>query len=220
MTWNPLHDNLIGSSLLANGTDVVAVWALLVASADRYGVSEVTASAMASLMHCERARIDSALRILSSPDPDSKSKREEGRRILPHENGGWILVNHDLYRERATAQAAAIRKARSRERQERIRAYANHEVPSENPDRVAPANPLVAGRRDKLERELQTLVAREAKLTDRDPIEVMSEVTHYKGASMTKLNPATMGDDRLANSVLDARARVKELEARKAKLAR
>lgn len=77
----------------------------------------------------------------------------------------------------------------------------------------SPANPLVSGQRPSLEVELLRLVRREAELTDRDGMEVMSEVTGYEGATRSKLNPATMSDDRLANSVLDARARVKKLEA-------
>jgi len=55
-------------------------------------------------------------------------------------------------------------------------------------------------------------VGREAELTDRDGAEVMAEVTTYEGAKRSKLNAATMTDDRLLNSVLDARARVKRLE--------
>jgi len=49
-------------------------------------------------------------------------------------------------------------------------------------------------------------------LTNRDGAEVMAEVSHYEGARTSKLNPATMSDDRLLNSLLDARARVKRLE--------
>lgn len=75
-----------------------------------------------------------------------------------------------------------------------------------------PTNPLVAGRRTDLERELLRHVGREAELTNRDGAEVMAEVTHYEGAKQHRLNPATMSDDRLLNSVLDARNRVKELE--------
>ena len=77
----------------------------------------------------------------------------------------------------------------------------------------APTNPLIPkGGRPKLESELCQLVQREAELTDRDGAEVMAEVSHYEGARTSKLNPATMSDDRLLNSLLDARARVKRLE--------
>lgn len=76
----------------------------------------------------------------------------------------------------------------------------------------ASANPLVEGNRPTLESELLDLVRREAELLNRDPVEVMAEVSHYEGAKLSKLNPASMTDDRLLNSVLDARARVKRIE--------
>jgi len=79
-------------------------------------------------------------------------------------------------------------------------------------DRHAPANPLVGDRAAK-EIELLALVRREAELTNRDGAEVMAEVSSYTGARTSKLNPAAMSDDRLLNSLLDAKARVKRLEA-------
>lgn len=78
-----------------------------------------------------------------------------------------------------------------------------------------PANPLV-GDRVARERQLLAYVQREAELTNRDGAEVMSEVTSYHGAKTSKLNPASMSDDRLLNSILDARARVKRLEEKAA----
>jgi hypothetical protein len=86
-------------------------------------------------------------------------------------------------------------------------------VPESTSGRRAPANPLVGNRAER-ELELQTLVRREAELTKRDGAEVMAEVTDYPGAQRTALNPASMGDDRLLASILDARARVKRLEAK------
>jgi len=89
------------------------------------------------------------------------------------------------------------------------------------PSRLAPLspppdrpNPLVAGRRVELEREALHLAAELAQLQDKDPIEVMQHAAHYEGARSSKLNPATMSDDRLANTVMDLRA---TLQAEKAK---
>ncbi len=87
--------------------------------------------------------------------------------------------------------------------------------PPEGYRRAGPPNPFVQGRRETLELELQSLVRREAELTDRDGAEVMAEVSHYEGARTSKLNPATMSDDRLLNSLLDARARIKRLEEKR-----
>jgi hypothetical protein len=71
-----------------------------------------------------------------------------------------------------------------------------------------PGNPLVAGRRVDLERECLALVDELAKATGEDPIDVIARASGYAGAATTKLNPATMSDDRLANTVRDLRADV------------
>lgn len=67
------------------------------------------------------------------------------------------------------------------------------------------ANPLM-GDRTKWERECLELVAKMAKLTGQDPVEVMAIASDYKGAQTTKLNPASMSDDRLMHAVRDLRA--------------
>jgi len=84
-------------------------------------------------------------------------------------------------------------------------------------ERSCPPSPFLApGERPTKERELLQLVRREAELTNRDGAEVMAEVTSYHGAKTSKINPATMSDDRLLNSLIDAKARVKRLEAQQA----
>jgi len=112
VSWNPLHDTLLSSSVLAEGPDVVAVWALLIASADRNGESELTMPFVASVLRIEEARVEKAFEVLSSPDPKSRNKEAEGRRIQPLDSGGWVLVSHAKYRERASRQAAADRQAK------------------------------------------------------------------------------------------------------------
>ena len=80
-----------------------------------------------------------------------------------------------------------------------------------------PANPLVSGRRVELERECLALVTEVASMTGEDPVDVIAAASGYKGAATTKLNPATMSDDRLANTVRDLRADAAALRAKGAK---
>jgi uncharacterized protein YdaU (DUF1376 family) len=81
---------------------------------------------------------------------------------------------------------------------------------------TAPANPLIAGRRPELESECLALVRETASLTDEDPVEVIALASGYRGASTTKLNPASMSDDRLANTVRDLRRDLAEIKRRQA----
>lgn len=83
-------------------------------------------------------------------------------------------------------------------------------------DGTAPANPLVTGRRPEMESEVLRMVRELAALTDQDPVEVMAKASGYEGAATTKLNPANMTDDRLANTWRDLRADLAEVQRRKA----
>jgi hypothetical protein len=122
MGWNPLDESLLSSSILAEGPDVVATWALLVASADRFGESHLTVPFVASVLRISDERVEKAFEVLSSPDKRSRNKEHEGRRIVPVD-GGWLLVSHAKYRERASKFAAAERQsrylARMKQRQEK-----------------------------------------------------------------------------------------------------
>ena len=89
--------------------------------------------------------------------------------------------------------------------------------PSPAPDarRQAASNPLLAGKRPELESECLRLVSRMAALTGEDPLDVIARASGFEGAKRTAINPATMTDDRLANTVRDLRADV-AAEERKA----
>lgn len=58
-------------------------------------------------------QVREAVKILESPDPDSFSKVEEGRRIKPVE-GGWLIINGAEYRKRIRSIAHAEAQGRYR----------------------------------------------------------------------------------------------------------
>jgi hypothetical protein len=76
-----------------------------------------------------------------------------------------------------------------------------------------PANPLI--QRVPLERECLALVREVSELTGDDPVDVIAQASGYKGAATTKINPMTMSDDRLANTVRDLRADIADLRKKK-----
>ena len=90
-------------------------------------------------------------------------------------------------------------------------------APAPSPDARAGgiANPLVAGRRVVMEQECRALVEGISKLTGEDPVDVLAEGSHYEGARRTAINPASMTDDRLANTVRDLRRDLAELNRRR-----
>ena len=79
--------------------------------------------------------------------------------------------------------------------------------------RPAPKNPLIDRRA--YESEALTLTREIAALKDCDPVEVFAEAARYEGAQRSKVNPASMTDDRLANTVLDLRATLAAAKAKR-----
>ena len=54
-----------------------------------------------------------ALERLSAPDPDSRSERFDGRRVA-RVNGGYLVLNYDIYRQKDHTAAARVRRYRER----------------------------------------------------------------------------------------------------------
>jgi hypothetical protein len=115
MAWNPLDESLLSSSILAEGPDVVAAWMLLLASADRFGETHLTVPFVASVLRISDERAEKAFAVLTSPDKRSRTKEHDGRRIIPAE-GGWLIVSHAKYREKASRMKASERQERYLER--------------------------------------------------------------------------------------------------------
>jgi hypothetical protein len=112
MSYTPLDRGLLTSTLLKEGPDVVAVWALILASADKLGESDMQPSAAASLLRIPDDRAEKAFEVLASPDHRSKNKEFEGRRILRQEDGKWLIASHSKYQALASRDNANKRQAR------------------------------------------------------------------------------------------------------------
>jgi len=127
-SYTPLHCGLLTSTLLKEGPDVVAVWTLILASTDKLGESDMQPSAAASLLRISDERAKAAFALLSEPDPESKNRDHEGRRILRQENGKWLVVSHEKYQRLASRAAATERnrryEARLKEREAKAEATA------------------------------------------------------------------------------------------------
>ncbi len=93
----------------------------MLAKADQYGEIQCSVPGLARAALVSREECDAALEIFSSPDPDSRSKEHDGRRIEDID-GGWRLLNHSKYRgmmsreERNQKRAAYMRDYRKRPR--------------------------------------------------------------------------------------------------------
>lgn len=62
-----------------------------------------------------REWVDEALKIFKEPDPDSRTKAFEGRRI-EEVAGGWRILNYELHRDGSAEQREVWRQQKARQR--------------------------------------------------------------------------------------------------------
>jgi hypothetical protein len=213
---------ILSSSVWSEAAHVKLVWLTLLILCDTEGY---VGAAIPGIAHAAGVSLDQAreaLALFMEPDPDSRTQKDEGRRLEVADRGFKIL-NFVEHLDRLSADRKRTRD-RVRKFRERKRQMADGNVTvlpgnreqgigtrdkTEERRAPGPANPLID--RVSLERECLSLVREVSALTGDDPVEVIAQASGYKGAATTKLNPMTMSDDRLANTVRDLRADVVEL---------
>lgn len=102
-----LYSSILDSTIWAEPAPTVKVWLTLLAMADANGFVD---GAMLGVMRraiVSREECETAIRVLESPDPDSKTPDHEGRRIERVE-GGWKILNHRKYRDLRTEAQIAV----------------------------------------------------------------------------------------------------------------
>lgn len=116
-----LFDSILDSSIWAEDMATRLVWITLLAMADRDGYVRVAPTALARRANVPRHDVLEALDILSSPDPESATPDNDGRRIEETE-GGYTIVNYTKYRDLRDREQ---QRAQTRERVRRHRARKN-----------------------------------------------------------------------------------------------
>jgi len=92
--------NQIFASSIAENYQVRHIFMDLLVLADRDGVVDMTPQAIARTINVPLELLTSSLSTLSTPDPDSRSPDEDGRRIVlldAHRDWGWRIVNFAAY---------------------------------------------------------------------------------------------------------------------------
>ncbi len=152
--------SILESTIWMETPPIKVVWITMLAMADRDGIVEASIPGLAKRAAVDRTLCEQALAVFLSPDPDSRTQEYEGRRIEVVE-GGWRLLNYEVYRQRASAEEArekaAARKRRQRQRQashamsqESVTGVTVTECPPIAPAPVAPPAPAEAREKQKI----------------------------------------------------------------------
>jgi len=99
MNWTKLFNTIITSSVWQADDTTRLVWITMLATKDSNGIVEASIVGLAHIARVSMEDCEKAIHILESPDPYSRTKTKDGRRIekVP---GGWKVINHVMYREK------------------------------------------------------------------------------------------------------------------------
>ena len=93
-----LFPELYTGSMIGAGCVVFAIWPYALANCDAEGYVELNPKLLAMVLGASVQEIQQAIDFLMRPDPDSRSKAEDGRRIVKEGQFLYRLVNYEKYR--------------------------------------------------------------------------------------------------------------------------
>ena len=99
MSFVKIHDLILRSSIIEADIHIRWVWIGLLTLCDAEGKIRGTRSALARCLNVSKPQFDEAVELLTSPDPDSTSEVEEGRRLAECGPNRWQIINYAYYRE-------------------------------------------------------------------------------------------------------------------------
>ena len=101
--FTKLVSTIIGSSIWSEDDKTRILWITMLALCDADGFVSGTVPGLAAMARMKIPQVQSSLAKLEAPDADSRTKDNEGRRVIPIE-GGWIVLNYAKYRDRDRAE--------------------------------------------------------------------------------------------------------------------
>jgi len=123
MGFTKLDNRIADSSIWDEESNVLKVFLAFWTKSDPEGIVNATYNAMYRTANlCDKSKnllpitsFDEALNILLSPDPTSRSKNNDGRRIVKLDESKWLITNYKDYREHTYSDnPEAIRKRKYR----------------------------------------------------------------------------------------------------------
>ena len=94
-----LDSTIVDSSLWCEPLHVRVVFISFVAKKNANGFVQVERPGMIRACNVTDEQFDDAIARLEGPDPASRTKANEGRRLLKVD-GGWVVLNHQLYKDK------------------------------------------------------------------------------------------------------------------------
>lgn len=100
--YGKAYESMYSGSMIGAGLNVFAVWNYIITNT-HFGVIELNPKLLKAILGGELEEIEAALLYLSQPDPGSRSKLEEGRRIVREGQYQYRVVNWSEYQSMKNA---------------------------------------------------------------------------------------------------------------------
>lgn len=111
-TYTKLFNTIVTSTIWQEDKDTKILWITMLAIADFEGKVEGSIPGLANLAGLSIGETKTAIDKLMAPDPYSRTKDNEGRRIAEID-GGWIILNYAKYRNKGGSRAEYYRNWRA-----------------------------------------------------------------------------------------------------------
>ena len=115
MAFVKLDCGILDSTLWVESLEIRITFITMLAMAGPDGLVEATAPGIARRANLPLEQVRSSIHKLESPDEDSRSLAEDGRRIV-RIDGGYRIVNYLAYRERDLTAAERMRRFRDKQK--------------------------------------------------------------------------------------------------------
>lgn len=118
--FTKLFATLVTSTIWRENDKTRVVWITMLALADRDGYVAASIPGLAAMANVGVEECREAIERLKAPDDDSRTKTNQGRRIVDSD-GGWNLLNYSKYRElgRSVDRSEYLRLAQQKSRAKR-----------------------------------------------------------------------------------------------------
>jgi hypothetical protein len=97
--YTKLFASILASSIWSEPAETRVVWVTLLALKNRDHIVEASLPGIAALARVTMAEAAAAIATLEAPDPHSRTKDHDGRRIQAVE-GGWLILNGERYQQK------------------------------------------------------------------------------------------------------------------------
>ncbi|MCL5279236.1 MAG: hypothetical protein M1376_04940 [Planctomycetes bacterium] len=114
--YGKLFPETYSGSMFGAGLAVFAVWPWIIAHKDENGIVELNPDLVAAQLGCVTQQVEEAIAYLIRPDPRSRTKTEDGRRIVRVSEFGYRVVNHESYQKRGSDRTRYWREWRANKR--------------------------------------------------------------------------------------------------------